>query len=343
MTIRNFFKSCAYATAAVAAIIMTYSFTGAQFAQGAESASAVLDDEEEEKEEEESEAEAFNAFRSETMKLARAGEIDKLREMVKDDLPENRANWLDYLITAVTLDKAGDADDVETLQKTLDSVLARIDKDDSVLSRFSEYCSLVGYTHEDLANETLKKGYEILKNSGDAERQAYAKSLEGKIRFAELKGNEMKMEGLFLDGTEIDWNEYRGKVVLVDFWATWCPPCRAEYPNVLKLYKRYHDAGFEVVGYSLDSDLDALKEYIEEEKTPWKTVARKLSMEAKDKEDGKEYLNITQYYGINAIPTMVLVDKEGKAINLEARGARLAAALAEIFPDVPELEEEDEE
>ena len=211
------------------------------------------------------------------------------------------------------------------------------------LGRFSEYCSIVEYTHEELATKTLKKGFEILKASKDDRRQAYATRLEGKIRFAELKGNELKMEGLFLDGTEVDWSSYRGKVVLVDFWATWCPPCRAEYPNVLKLYKRYHDAGFDVLGYSLDSDLDALEEYVKEEKTPWKTVARKLSMEAKEKEDGKEYLNITEYYGINAIPTMILVDKDGKVINLEARGKRLADALAEIFPDVPELQDEDQD
>ncbi len=338
MTFRTLVKSCACATA-IAAIFMTNSLTDAQLALGADAANAVADDEEEKEDEED----AFDKFRSETLKTAREGKIDELRKMVSDDLDEQRANWLKYLITAVTLDKAGDANDVATLEKTLDQILGELETDDMTLGRFSEYCSIVEYTHEELATKTLKKGFEILKASKDDRRQAYATRLEGKIRFAELKGNELKMEGLFLDGTEVDWSSYRGKVVLVDFWATWCPPCRAEYPNVLKLYKRYHDAGFDVLGYSLDSDLDALEEYVKEEKTPWKTVARKLSMEAKEKEDGKEYLNITEYYGINAIPTMILVDKDGKVINLEARGKRLADALAEIFPDVPELPEEEQD
>ncbi|MBR5759804.1 MAG: TlpA family protein disulfide reductase, partial [Thermoguttaceae bacterium] len=127
----------------------------------------------------------------------------------------------------------------------------------------------------------------------------------------------MLVEGLFLDGKEIKWEEYRGKVVLIDFWATWCGPCRAEIPNVKALYEKYHDAGFEVVGYSVDEDLDVLREFEENEKLPWKTMSEKLSMDKKNDKDEPVYKNLSAYYGVNAIPTMILVGKDGKAIDTE--------------------------
>src|SRR5882762_4870715 len=61
-----------------------------------------------------------------------------------------------------------------------------------------------------------------------------------------------------VDGSKIDLSKLRGKVVLIDFWATWCPPCREEVPNVVAAYQKYHGQGFEIVGVSLDQDKDAM-------------------------------------------------------------------------------------
>ena len=121
--------------------------------------------------------------------------------------------------------------------------------------------------------------------------------------------------------------------MLVDFWATWCGPCVAEVPNVLALYNKYHDAVFDVLGYSLDEDLEALERFEEERQLPWRTAVHKLSLEANEKE-GKNYTNLTEYYGVNAIPTMILVDKDGKVIDTQARGERLKELLEKAFPDV---------
>ncbi len=179
---------------------------------------------------------------------------------------------------------------------------------------------------------------EKAKETPDAARVAILETaimrVEGKKRFAELVGNEMIVEGVYFEdgkaGEEIKWEDYRGKVVLVDFWATWCGPCVGEIPNVLALYEKYHDAGFEVLGYSLDSNLEALEKFEKERELPWKTASRKLSVEA----EGKEYVNLTDYYGINAIPTMVLVGKDGKVLDTRARGEHLKELLEGLFPDV---------
>lgn len=166
--------------------------------------------------------------------------------------------------------------------------------------------------------------------SDSAALKKMAATFAGQKRFAELVGNEMVVEGLYLDGSEINWEDYRGKVVLIDFWATWCGPCVSEIPNVLKLYSKYRAAGFEVLGYSLDDNLEALKEFEKEKNLPWKTASRKMSTEAK----GKQYINVTEYYDITSIPTMILVGRDGKVIDTDARGARLKQNLEKLFPSV---------
>ena len=83
---------------------------------------------------------------------------------------------------------------------------------------------------------------------------------------------KLELSGKFLDGNELDWASYRGKVVLVDYWATWCGPCRAEVPNVLENYLKYHDKGFDVIGISLDDKRSDAEDYVKQTNIPWPSL-----------------------------------------------------------------------
>jgi thiol-disulfide isomerase/thioredoxin len=152
---------------------------------------------------------------------------------------------------------------------------------------------------------------------GQIEAQAKAAENEKKQIGAPLKDFNEKD----LDGKDLSIASRKGKVVLVDFWATWCGPCVRELPNVLKTYEKYHDKGFEIIGISLDSDKDKLTSFIKEKKMTWPQYF-----------DGKGWENkISTQYGITSIPATYLLDKEGKVLAIGLRGDDLEAAVGKAL------------
>lgn len=167
----------------------------------------------------------------------------------------------------------------------------------------------------------------VMRESGIENLVAQAQQIEGQLRRMKLPGNVMELEGQTLSGEQFDWEAYRGKVVLVDYWATWCGPCRQELPNVKKNYKKYHDKGFEVVGISLDDDHAQLKAFLKDEKIPWITLFE-------PDEDRRGWNHpMAVHYGVSAIPMAILVDKQGKVVSLSARGPELSRLLSELLGD----------
>lgn len=126
-----------------------------------------------------------------------------------------------------------------------------------------------------------------------------------------------------LDGKPMSVGNFKGKIVLVDFWATWCGPCVGELPNVLKAYEKFHGKGFEIVGISLDSDKGKLTSFIKEKNMPWQQFF-----------DGGGWKNkVSQHYSVNSIPATYLVGKDGKIIAANLRGEALDQALAKALGD----------
>jgi len=123
------------------------------------------------------------------------------------------------------------------------------------------------------------------------------------------------------DGGTFTLSSTRGKFVMIDFWAAWCQPCRHENPNVVALYSKYKDKGFDVVGVSLDREKEAWVKAIADDQLVWHQVSELKFWQSE----------IAQKYGVTAIPCTYLLNKEGKIIAKNLRGDELAKKLEELL------------
>ncbi len=129
-----------------------------------------------------------------------------------------------------------------------------------------------------------------------------------------------------LDGKPISLQDYRGKVVLLDFWAVWCGPCLGEMPNVRQVYNTYKDKGFDIIGVSLDTDEARLRNYLRKNNIPWRQIF-----------SGQKWNSpLAQKYHIRSIPAPWLIDKDGTLISREARGVKLERLVVETLKNKTE-------
>ncbi|KAA6300442.1 MAG: Thiol-disulfide oxidoreductase ResA [Candidatus Ordinivivax streblomastigis] len=125
------------------------------------------------------------------------------------------------------------------------------------------------------------------------------------------------------EGKEIKLSDYvgKGKYVLLDFWASWCPPCRKEMPHLIELYNQYKDKNFEIIGYSLDRNEEAWKKGIHQLQIPWPQMSDCAFWQSTP----------VQLYDVHGIPSAILIDPEGKIVQKELTGSALTELLRQLF------------
>jgi peroxiredoxin len=183
--------------------------------------------------------------------------------------------------------------------------------------------------------DNSEKSLELVKQiKRDLPDTSVAKNADQIVESMKKQEEAKKIQRTLVDGAKFpDFSEkdvagkplsvanYRGKVVLIDFWATWCGPCVAELPNVLKTYETHHGKGFEIIGISLDQDEKKLTTFTQQKNMPWQQYF-----------DGQGWTNkLASRYGVSSIPATYLLDGDGKILAKNLRGEALEQAVAKAL------------
>jgi len=166
-------------------------------------------------------------------------------------------------------------------------------------------------SHEFNAEEDVAKTYYTTLTQSFPDTQE-GKKAAGALRRLDLNGQPLEVKGQGLNKQTIDTAQYRGKLVLISFWASWADPVKKDLPDIKKLYQKYHDRGFEIVGVCLDEQLEDATEFLKANPIPWPQIFEPGGLETNP---------LATSFGIISVPTMILVDQQGKVINRSVRTA----------------------
>lgn len=163
----------------------------------------------------------------------------------------------------------------------------------------------------------------MFSKSPDQRTVAWGAVMEGSARRLELPGKEMLLQGARVDGKPFDWSEYRGKIVLVEFFASWCKDCRLDMPAIRKNYEAYRDRGFDVVSISIDESREDLDRYLQEAGLPWAVLL--------DNPKAGPEKSPSAYYGVFSVPQLILVGRDGKVLSPVIGGKQLGKELENLL------------
>ncbi len=192
----------------------------------------------------------------------------------------------------------------------LKTFLARYPKSDEAPEALMQLASASEFNAEE---DEARKSYEQLVRDYPATEEG--KKAAGAVRRLELVGKTFELHGPSLQGQEINASQYRGKTLLVTFWASWADPVRRDLPELVKLYQKNRSKDFAIIGVNLDNNRNELDAFLKDNPLPWPEIFEP---------GGIEKSRFATEYGIIALPTMILVDSTGKVVN---RNIRTAAEL----------------